>query len=107
MKVEGGLLTEEFLNRLRHAACDGFGTVTVVVRGAIEHALRNATPDGMVTGKHFALAYRSMSGCEASFNVFTAEKWHLIDVRKALFPDTDEPPQFDPSASVRGKRREL
>lgn len=105
MKLEDGLLTDEFLKRLCHAACNGFGTVTVVVRCAVEHALRSVT-DNMVTAKHFAMAYRSMSGCESTLNVFTAERWHLIDVMQALFPDTIEPAVLKSPVGNRRRRRE-
>ncbi|MBA8910536.1 ATP-binding protein [Aminobacter ciceronei] len=82
MKPLEALLSEEFANRLLHAASGAFGTSIQITRSAIFGALRAGREE--VHPEDFELAYAQSSGCRPGENVFAVANWRSINPSRAL-----------------------
>jgi len=98
LKLSHTIETDEFINRLAHAACLRFGLIIMLTRRAIDKALQE--PQSNHIGiEHFVLAYQAFTGCIPAQNVFVADRWDLIRPENALLDrynestDEDIPPQ--------------
>lgn len=103
LKAAADIGTDEFVNRLCHAACNRFGLAVIITRSAVEMSLDDPNADGTVGLVHFAKAYRGLAGCDSTQNVFTAAKWHEIRPENALLPEP--PADEEPETTSRGKNK--
>lgn len=100
LKAAADTGTDEFVNRLCHAACNRFGLAVILIRAAVEMSLDDQNADGAVGLVHFAKAYRALTGCDSTQNVFIAAKWEEIRPENALLPEP--PADGEPDAAGRG-----
>ena len=77
-----GVLEDEVLHRLIHASEGAFGTLIQFVRAAAENMLRSG--GDAVNPASFARAYRLLTGCPDSQNVFLVEDWLSVEPANAL-----------------------
>jgi hypothetical protein len=105
MQMRDELAEDQFYNRLCHAAAGRFGMVIVLTRNAIERALIEDHDDRTVGYRHFAHAYRMLTGCPPAKNVFEAADWEAIDPRAVAVETQDNPFDDVPVQRERGRRK--
>jgi hypothetical protein len=82
-------LDEDFLGRLCHAANKQFGSLTQIVRCAVERVLIDDIDGTSVGLSHFRRAYEVFSGCKPDQNIISARNWTEIHPLNALLREEE------------------
>lgn len=76
------ILTPEMAARLAHAADREFGLMIEMIISALQEAMEAEATELLMV--HFVAMFRKRIGCVAGLNVFVADDFERIDVRRLL-----------------------